>query len=61
MESLSDKRHAVLARVREESKPGLVYVATRKDAECHSGELIDAGVAAAAYHAGKGHGSHPGP
>jgi ATP-dependent DNA helicase RecQ len=48
----SDKRQAVLARAREEGKPGLVYVATRKDAEWYAGELLDAGVAAAAYHAG---------
>jgi ATP-dependent DNA helicase RecQ len=51
------KRREVVARVRElhaESEPhrGLVYVATRKDAERYAEELVDGGMAAAAYHAG---------
>ena len=47
-----DKHRAVLAGVGELSGPGLVYVATRKDAERYAAELGDDGRAAAAYHAG---------
>jgi ATP-dependent DNA helicase RecQ len=53
----AEKRREVVARVRElhaESDPhrGLVYVATRKDAERYAEELAGEGVAVAAYHAG---------
>jgi ATP-dependent DNA helicase RecQ len=52
-----EKRREVVARVRElhaESEPhrGLVYVATRKDAERYAEELAGEGIAVAAYHAG---------
>jgi ATP-dependent DNA helicase RecQ len=52
-----EKRRKVLARVRElhaESDPqrGLLYVATRKDAESYAEELAGEGIAVAAYHAG---------
>ncbi|HEY0814883.1 MAG TPA: RecQ family ATP-dependent DNA helicase [Pseudonocardia sp.] len=53
----SAKRQAVLARVTAltadpATRPGLVYAATRKDAEFYADELATAGVRAAAYHAG---------
>ena len=44
-----DKRRAVLGWVRDAPKPGLVYVATRKDAERYAEEL---GVDAEPFHAG---------
>jgi ATP-dependent DNA helicase RecQ len=47
-----DKREAVLTRALSEQKPGIVYTATRKDAERYAKELSDFGVRAAAYHAG---------
>lgn len=47
-----DKRAAVLDAVTEMAGPGLVYVATRKDAERCAAALQERGVAAAAYHAG---------
>ncbi len=46
------KRAAVLDAVAGMAGPGLVYTATRKDAERCADGLRDAGVAAAAYHAG---------
>ena len=46
------KRREVLLRVATSAKPGLLYVATRKDAEAYAEELADLGLAAAAYHAG---------
>ncbi|HET6707546.1 RecQ family ATP-dependent DNA helicase [Amycolatopsis sp.] len=51
------KRQAVLTRTRAltadpATRPGLVYVTSRKDAETYAGELAAAGVRAAAYHAG---------
>ena len=42
-----DKRAAITEWVRDAPKPGLVYVATRKDSERYAGEL-----GAVAYHAG---------
>lgn len=48
----ADKRRKLAERVAEQPKPGLVYVATRKDAESYAGELDARGVRAAAYHAG---------
>ncbi|MHA0284867.1 helicase-related protein [Mycobacterium sp. C3-094] len=47
-----DKRAAVLDAVAGMAGPGLVYTATRKDAERCADALRDAGVSAAAYHAG---------
>lgn len=47
------KREAVLAQVRELPKPGLLYVATRKDTEDYARELCESGLRAAAYHAGR--------
>lgn len=46
------KREAVELRAAGEPKPGLVYVATRRDAESYAGSLADLGLRAAAYHAG---------
>jgi ATP-dependent DNA helicase RecQ len=46
------KEAAVVAAVGRLDGPGLVYTATRKDAETYAAALRDNGVAAAAYHAG---------
>ncbi|MGO4594766.1 ATP-dependent DNA helicase RecQ [Leifsonia sp. 2TAF2] len=46
------KRSAVVEQVLGMDGSGLVYVATRKDAELYAEELEKAGVPAAAYHAG---------
>jgi ATP-dependent DNA helicase RecQ len=46
------KRRAVVERVAAEPKPGLLYVATRREAEVYARELADLGLDAAAYHAG---------
>ena len=46
------KRKAVVERALLEKKPGLVYVATRKDAEHYAEELAAAGLRAESYHAG---------
>jgi ATP-dependent DNA helicase RecQ len=51
------KRTTSLERIRElaghsGTGAGLVYTASRKDAECHAAELADSGVRAEAYHAG---------
>ncbi|MDN4598868.1 RecQ family ATP-dependent DNA helicase [Leifsonia virtsii] len=48
----SDKRTAVVEQVRKLDGSGLVYVATRKDAELYADELNGHGIPAAAYHAG---------
>ncbi|MCK0174325.1 ATP-dependent DNA helicase RecQ [Mycolicibacterium sp. F2034L] len=47
-----DKRSAVLDTVTGLTGPGLLYTATRKDAEQYAETLNDRGVRAAAYHAG---------
>lgn len=47
-----DKREQVLLRAATSAKPGLVYTATRRDAERYAGELAGLGLSAAAYHAG---------
>lgn len=52
-----DKRHSVMTRVRAltadpATRRGLVYVASRKDAEFYADELAQCGVGVAAYHAG---------
>lgn len=48
----ADKRAAVVDAVTELTGPGLVYTATRKDAETYAESLSERGVRAAAYHAG---------
>lgn len=48
----SDKREALIARVVEADKPGIIYTATRKRAEEIAGMLRQASVLAQAYHAG---------
>jgi ATP-dependent DNA helicase RecQ len=53
-----DRHQAVLTRTRAltadpATRPGLVYVTSRKDAETYAGELDAAGVRVAAYHAGR--------
>ncbi|RSN11160.1 recombinase RecQ [Streptomyces sp. WAC 05977] len=54
---VADKRHTLISFVRSltakpATKTGLVYVASRQDADDFSGELAQAGLRAAAYHAG---------
>ena len=46
------KRRALIERVREEPKPGIVYAATRRLAEELAADLRDAGIAAVHYHGG---------
>ncbi|MET9223707.1 RecQ family ATP-dependent DNA helicase [Streptomyces sp. NPDC003300] len=46
------KRRAVLDRVGAETGSGIVYTATRRESESYAEELREAGVSAAAYHAG---------
>ncbi|ONI87822.1 recombinase RecQ [Actinosynnema sp. ALI-1.44] len=53
------KRNAILSDVRAltsdpASRTGLLYTASRKDAEFYADELVNTGVRAAAYHAGMG-------
>lgn len=48
----ADKRRAVVERAAAEPKPGIVYTATRRDAETYAAELAGLGLSAAAYHAG---------
>jgi ATP-dependent DNA helicase RecQ len=47
-----DKRAAVLEQVAALDGPGLLYTATRRDAERYASELAERGLRAAAYHAG---------
>jgi hypothetical protein len=47
-----DKRAATVGRALGERAPGLVYVATRRDAERYAEALTERGLVAAAYHAG---------
>jgi ATP-dependent DNA helicase RecQ len=47
-----EKREALFELVAEHAKPGIVYTATRGDAEELASALVDRGVTAAAYHAG---------
>ncbi|MEW2263092.1 RecQ family ATP-dependent DNA helicase [Streptomyces sp. NPDC047853] len=47
-----DRRRALVERAAAEPKPGIVYAATRKDAEYFAEELSALGLAAEAYHAG---------
>jgi ATP-dependent DNA helicase RecQ len=48
-----DKRKAVVEQVCGLPRPGLVYVATRKDTERYAEELATCGLRSAAYHAGR--------
>ncbi|MFE3857122.1 RecQ family ATP-dependent DNA helicase [Streptomyces griseorubiginosus] len=48
----TDKRRVVVERAAAEPKPGIVYTATRKDAEAYADDLASLGLSAAAYHAG---------
>src|SRR4051812_4848809 len=48
------KRRALLERVADAPKPGLVYAATRRLAEEVAEELVEAGVSARVYHGGMG-------
>jgi ATP-dependent DNA helicase RecQ len=48
----ADKRAAVLDDVASLPKPGLLYTATRRDAERYAEELSQRGLRSAAYHAG---------
>ncbi|GCE25490.1 ATP-dependent DNA helicase RecQ [Dictyobacter alpinus] len=50
--SEADKKKALLERVLESERPGIIYTATRKHAEEISNALRMLGVAAAFYHAG---------
>src|SRR3954462_1268996 len=46
------KRDAVVTRAMGEAKPGIVYAATRKDAESYAAALAEFNISAASYHAG---------
>ncbi|MFJ2745699.1 RecQ family ATP-dependent DNA helicase [Streptomyces sp. NPDC087440] len=46
------KRRAVVERAAAEPKPGIVYAATRKDADAYAADLAGLGLDCAAYHAG---------
>jgi ATP-dependent DNA helicase RecQ len=46
------KQRALIEAIAEAPKPGIVYVATRRQSEELAGSLSDRGVAAAPYHAG---------
>lgn len=48
-----DKERAVVQQVAELKGPGLLYAATRKDTETYAAELVEHGLRAAAYHAGR--------
>jgi ATP-dependent DNA helicase RecQ len=48
------KERALVEAVREAEKPGIVYIATRRQSEDLAAALREAGVAAEAYHAGLG-------
>src|SRR4051812_6901509 len=50
--SEESKRESVVLRAAAEIKPGIVYAATRKDAEAYAAALADLGLRAASYHAG---------
>lgn len=48
----ADKRRVVVERAAAEPGPGIIYTATRRDAEAYAADLTGLGLAAAAYHAG---------
>lgn len=47
-----DKREAVLEKIVDEAKPGLLYVATRRDTSRYADELAERGIRVAGYHGG---------
>ena len=47
-----DKKEALIERLHQSEKPGIVYVATRKHAEEVAEDLRESGITAVAYHAG---------
>lgn len=49
-EEEDDKHRAILERVRNATPPGILYVATRRDAERYAAELADLGLRTASYH-----------
>ena len=48
------KHQALLERVAAAAKPGIIYVATRAEADALTSTLLGAGITAGAYHAGLG-------
>jgi ATP-dependent DNA helicase RecQ len=52
-ESDARKRATVVDRLAELPRPGLAYVATRKDTERYADELVERGIRGRAYHAGQ--------
>jgi ATP-dependent DNA helicase RecQ len=50
----ADKRKALVERVADQPKPGIVYAATRRVADELAAELAERGLRSAAYHAGMG-------
>ena len=50
--SAEQKVEAVVLRAAAEAKPGIVYAATRKDAEAYAAALTEIGLRACCYHAG---------
>ncbi|MGK5446946.1 RecQ family ATP-dependent DNA helicase [Streptomyces radiopugnans] len=48
----AEKRRAVVERAAAEAKPGIVYTATRREAEEYAEQLAELGLSAVAYHAG---------
>ena len=50
--SADHKVEAVVLRAAAEAKPGIVYAATRKDAEAYAAALTEIGLRACCYHAG---------
>ncbi|MEQ6356753.1 ATP-dependent DNA helicase RecQ [Lysinibacillus sp. M3] len=51
-EDRADKVHWIMQHVKETAGPGILYMSSRKRAEQYSEALIQAGIRAAAYHAG---------
>ncbi|MGY3186959.1 RecQ family ATP-dependent DNA helicase [Lysinibacillus sp. TE18511] len=53
-EDREDKVHWIIQHIKETAGPGILYMSSRKRAEQYSEVLIQAGIRAAAYHAGFG-------
>ncbi|WP_375200296.1 RecQ family ATP-dependent DNA helicase [Bacillus sp. RS11] len=53
-EDREDKAHWIIQHIKETAGPGILYMSSRKRAEQYSEVLIQAGIRAAAYHAGFG-------
>lgn len=51
-EDREDKVHWIIQHIKETAGPGILYMSSRKRAEQYSEVLIQAGIRAAAYHAG---------